>query len=220
MTLMSLASTHQALRRGDDEPFSSPLLYEAVTRFDRARRHVILEAGSIGPGIMALLQGQRCRILVADSARALSALSEKSQDPEFLLHQIEALIDDAGAEKIDTVLCWDLLNHLTLPVLSAFCTRLAGIMAPAGMLHAYIYTAQSTMPQHPQRYTVLDEGLVVRSDRDPAKRQTPRYSYGDLDKHASGLHVARSMLLRNGIQEYLLCMNQKQADEVSRTEKS
>ncbi|MCU7851828.1 MAG: hypothetical protein KZQ80_06415 [Candidatus Thiodiazotropha sp. (ex Monitilora ramsayi)] len=40
-------------------------------------------------------------------------------------------------------------------------------------------------------------------------RKTPRYSFGDLEKHAVGLHVDRSMLLRNDIQEYLLRMNQE-----------
>ena len=45
-------------------------------------------------------------------------------------------------------------------------------------------------------------------DHDPAVRKTPRYSYSDLEKHTVGLHVERSMLLRNGMQEYLLRMKQ------------
>ncbi len=178
-----------------------------MARFDHTTRHVIFEPGSISPGILAQLQGRRCRLVVADAALALSKLGENSQEPQALFHQVEPLISHAGKEKIDIVLCWDLLNYLSLPLYTAFTTHLAAHMGPAGILHAYIHSAQTAMPQHPQRYRVLDQDLVVRLDHDPPMRKTPRYSYTDLDSQASGLRVARSMLLRNGIQEYLLCVD-------------
>jgi hypothetical protein len=144
---------------------------------------------------------------VANAAQALSTLSEKSQDFEFLLTEVQMLVSDAGAEKVDTVLCWDLLNYLSLPLLKAFATHLAAIMTPTGVVHAYIHSADTNMAQYPQRFSVMGEDRVVRLDHDPAVRKTPRYSYSDLEKHAVGLHVERSMLLRNGMQEYLLRMN-------------
>ncbi|MEW8027051.1 MAG: hypothetical protein AB2792_10315 [Candidatus Thiodiazotropha sp.] len=195
------------MQRGDDEPFTSPLFHKTMARFDHTTRHVILEPGSTSQGILALLQGRRCRLLVADAALALSRFSEKSQDTESLFHHMELLFTNAGTDKIDTVLCWDLLNYLSLPLFNAFTARLAALMAPTGMLHAYIYSAHTAMSRWPQRYSVLGDDLVVRLDHDPPERKTPRYSYGDLDKHASGLRVVRSMLLRNGIQEYLLRVN-------------
>jgi hypothetical protein len=169
---------------------------------------VILEPGTISSGILLLLQGKRCRIVVANAAQALSVLSEKSQDFEFLLREVQKLIGDAGAEKVDTVLCWDLLNYLSLPLLKAFASHLAAIMAPAGVLHAYIHSADSKMAQYPQRFSVAGEDRVVRLDHNPAVRKTPRYSYSDLEKNTAGLRVERSMLLRNGMQEYLLRMKQ------------
>jgi hypothetical protein len=206
--LVTLALSNRSTQPGDDEPFSSPLFREVMTRFDRATRHVILEPGSISPGILPILQGRSCRLLVADAALTLSGLSGKKEDPNALFHQLATLIPDAGTEKIDTVLCWDLLNYLSLPLFKAFTDRLATIMSPSGMLHAYIHSSQNTMPQRPQRYSVLGEDRILRLEQDPAERKTPRYSYGDLDKHASGFCVARSMLLRNGLQEYLLRLNQ------------
>jgi hypothetical protein len=175
-----------------------------MTRFDRATRHVILEPGSITLGILSLLESRRCRLLVADAALEMSDLSERTADTKSLFQQLETLFPDAGSEKIDTVLCWDLLNYFTLPLFKAFTDRLAAIMAPGGILHAYIYASQNTMPQYPQRYSVMEDYRVARLKQQPRQRQTPRYSYGDLDKHANGFRVVRSMLLRNGIQEYLL----------------
>jgi hypothetical protein len=146
----------------------------------------------ISSGMLSLLQGRRCRILVANAAQALSLLSEESQDFEVFLPEVQKLIGDAGVEKVDTVLCWDLLNYLSLPLLKAFATHLAAIMAPTGVLHAYIHLADSNMAQHPQRFSVIGDDRVVRLDHDPAVRKTPRYSYSDLEKHAAGLHVERS----------------------------
>ncbi|MGD8914781.1 MAG: hypothetical protein PVI97_16115 [Candidatus Thiodiazotropha sp.] len=202
------ASSKPASAYGGGEPFSSPLFCEVAAQFDSSSRHVILELGAISSGILSLLQGKRCRILVANAAQALSVLSEKTQDFELLLREVQKLIGDTGIEKVDTVLCWDLLNYLSLPLLKAFATHLAVIMAPTAVLHAYIHSADANMAQHPQRYSVTGEDKVVRLDHDPAVRKTPRYSYSDLEKHTVGLHVERSMLLRNGMQEYLLRMNQ------------
>jgi hypothetical protein len=208
MMPITQGSSKQASAHGEDEPFSSPLFCEMAARFDGATRHVILEPGMISSGILTLLQGKRCRILVTNAAQALSSLSEKSQDFEFLLQEVQKLIGDAGAEKVDTVLCWDLLNYLSLPLLKAFSTHLAVIMTPDGVVHAYIHSADTNMAQHPQRFSVNGKDRVVRLDHDPAVRRTPRYSYSDLEKHAVGMHVERSMLLRNGMQEYLLRINQ------------
>ncbi|MES9994331.1 MAG: hypothetical protein ABW098_20470 [Candidatus Thiodiazotropha sp.] len=202
-----MASTDQSSLRGDNEAFTSPLFREVMERFDDTRRHVIFEPGSISPGILTLLQGKRCRLVVADGADAVSELNEESPDWENLLHQLLPSSIESDREKIDTVLCWDLLNYLSLPLIEAFTERLAALMSPAGMVHAYIHSAHSSMPHSPQRYSVLGEDLVASLNQDQAVRKTPRYSYGDLNKYANGLCVARSMLLRNGIQEYLLRMD-------------
>jgi hypothetical protein len=208
MMLVTQASSKQVSAHGGGEPFSSPLFCEVASLFDGSSRHVILEPGMIDSATLSLLQGKRCRILVTNAAQALSVLSEKSQDFELLLREVQKLIGDAGVEKVDTVLCWDLLNYLSLPLLRAFTTHLAVIMAPGGVLHAYIHLADTNMAQHPQRFSITGKDKVVRLDHDPAVRKTPRYSYSDLEKHTVGLRVERSMLLRNGMQEYLLRMNQ------------
>jgi hypothetical protein len=208
MMPVNQASSKLASASGGDEPFSSPLLCEVVAQFASSSRHVILEPGMISSDMLSLLHGKRCRILVANAAQALSVLGDESQDFDVLLRDVQKLIGDAGVEKVDTVLCWDLLNYLSLPLLRAFATHLSVIMAPAGVLHAYIHSADTNMAQHPQRFSIIGEDRVVRLDHDPAVRKTPRYSYSDLEKHAVGLHVQRSILLRNGMQEYLLRMNQ------------
>ncbi|MEJ2693021.1 MAG: class I SAM-dependent methyltransferase [Candidatus Thiodiazotropha sp.] len=207
MALVTQTSFKQSTSRGCDEPFSSPLFREVAARFDDTTRHVILELGPASSGIVALLQGKRCRLLVANAARALSVLSEKAQEAESIPQELAKLIAGDAGEKVDTVFCWDLLNYLSLPFMEAFAGRLAEIMVPGGIVHAYIHSAYATMPQYPQRFTLTEEDRVLCLDGDPEMRKTPRYSFGDLEKHVAGFHVDRSMLLRNGIQEYLLRMN-------------
>jgi hypothetical protein len=175
-----------------------------LTGLDAAKRHVILVPGPANPGILTLLHGRRCRLVVADAALALSQLDEKFLDVDSLATQVRRLVLDAGSEKIDAVLCWDLLNYLSPPLIKAFASRLVTIMSPGGMLHAYIHSASANMPQSPLHYSVQGEYDVFPIERVPSVRKTPRYSYGDLEKHAVDLRVIRSVLLRNGIQEYLM----------------
>ena len=152
MTHSTLADPARAAHSGGDEPFASPLFRDLARRFGQPGRRVILEPGSASAGTLALLQGTRCRLLVADAATALDELGRQAVEPGQLRQYVDALIPDAGEEKIDTVLCWDLLNYLGPPLLAAFGARLAAIMAPNGLVHAYLHTAHATMPEHPQRY--------------------------------------------------------------------
>lgn len=204
MTQTTPAYSMHTSMAGGDESFPSPLLREVAERFDSTTRRVILEPGATSAGMLNLLEGKRCRLLVADAALALDALNDQALDGAGLAQEIERLIFDAGEEKIDTVLCWDLLNYLTPPLLKAFAARLAAIMTPTGVVHAYIHSAHATMPQHPQRYSLQGDDRVIRLDIDLPDRKAPRYSTWDLEKHGVGLRVERSMLLRNGMQEYLL----------------
>jgi hypothetical protein len=208
MTPIKQVSTKQVTAFGDDQPFSSPLFCEVVARIDSCKRHVILEPGTISSTILTLLQGRRCSIFVANAAQGLSRLNEKPDDFEILLQEVKILFSDIGTEKLNTVLCWDLLNYLSLPLIKAFTTHLASHMASTGVLHAYIHSADNKMAQYPQRFSLVGEDKVVCMGHDPAVRKTPRYSYSDLDKYAVGLHVERSVLLRNGMQEYLFRVSQ------------
>ncbi len=207
MTQATMARSAHATPNGGNEPFSSPLFREVVAQFDDATRRVILEPGATNASLLALMEGKRCCLLVADAARALSALSDESADAAFLEEKVGELIPGAGREKVDTVLCWDLLNYLDPPLLAAFAARLLTIMSPTGVIHAYVHSAHASMPQYPQRYRALGSDLVARMDHDAADRKTPRYSAWDLEKHGIGLRVERSMLLRNGMQEYLLSID-------------
>ena len=204
MTPFRTVSSAQSPPSDSGQPFSSPLLHEILGGLDPDCRYVILVPGAVNPGIVAMLQGKRCRLVVADAASALSELDGQSLESDALAERVTQLILDASPERVDAILCWDLLNYMSPPLLKAFASRLVAIMSPNGKLHAYIHSASPDMPQYPQHYTLLENDQVVRLAPDPSLRKTPRYSYGDLEKHAAGLRVFRSVLLRNGMQEYLL----------------
>jgi hypothetical protein len=201
-------SIMQLTTLGDDQPFSSPLFCEVIAQIDSDKRHVILEPGMISSSILTRLQGRRCAIFVANAVQGLSKLNEKSHDVEMLLREVQILLSDVVTEKVDTVLCWDLLNYLSLPLIKVLTTHLVSKMASTGALHAYIHSADNKMAQNPQQFSMAGEDKVVCAGAEPALRNTPRYSYSDLDKNAVGLHVERSVLLRNGMQEYLFRVNQ------------
>jgi hypothetical protein len=201
-------STKQVTALGNGEPFSSPLFCDVIAKVDLCKRHVILEPGMISSPILTRLQGRRCAIYVANAVQGLSKLNEKSDDFEILQREVKLLLTDVITEKVDTVLCWDLLNYLSLPLIKVLTTHLVSKMASAGVLHAYIHSADSKMTQYPQQFSMVGEDKVICEGDGPALRKTPRYSYSDLDKNTVGFHVERSVLLRNGMQEYLFRVNQ------------
>jgi hypothetical protein len=202
MRAVTTASTHGREPGDNAVYFSSPLLKELIAEIDSPMRHVILVPGAANSGILAMLHGTRSRIVVCDAALAISELDE-ALDDEFVQASMERLLLDAGSEKIDTVLCWDLLNYMSPVLLKVFANRLHAIMSPGGRLHAYIHSASADMSKVPQDFRLQADGQVFQLENDISPRKTPRYSYGDLEKYMTGIRVERSMLLRNGIQEYL-----------------
>lgn len=198
------ASPVQSIHRHHDEPFPSPLFRDVTDRFSRSKRRVILEPGQTSEGMLSLMAGKRCRLLVADAMLALDALSGQSSDADYLKQRVTALLPDGGGEPIDAFLCWDLLNYLSPPLLGALAARLIEIMAPTGIVHAYIHAGHAMMPAHPQRYALIGADHAVCVSPDTANRKIPRYSAWDLEKHGKGLRVERSVMLRNGLQEYIL----------------
>ncbi len=204
MRVVTTVSTHQRKEQGDGAvTFSSPLLQELIAEVNALKRHVILVPGSANSGILALFHGTRSRIVVCDAVLCISQLDEKALNDEELHASLVRLFMDAGSEKIDSVLCWDLLNYMSPALLKVFADHLHAIMSPSGRLHAYIHSASAEMSQVPQDYKLQADGQVLQLENDEKLRKTPRYSYGDLEKYMTGLRVERSMLLRNGIQEYL-----------------
>lgn len=184
--------------------FRAPLFAELCERLGRSERRLLLELGALSAGTLELLHGYRCCLQVLVAAEALAALSGGGHSAEELDRQVADLLAPTLAEPVDAVFCWDLLDYLDPPLLAAFGRRLAAIVRPGGVAHALIHTTAAALPTRPSVYAALAADRLQCLGGDADGRQPPRYSPWDIEKHSANLRVERSVMLRNGMQEFLL----------------
>src|SRR5262249_58808949 len=101
-----------------DDSLSAPLFHSLVDRLGDGGRFVLLDLASARPATVRLLSQFRCRYEVAELADAIDSLNAE-QDPRRLRSLAEAALPGRRQEATDIVLCWDLLNYLHRPPLTA-----------------------------------------------------------------------------------------------------
>ncbi len=180
------------------------------------RLHVIDLGPALGENISFLAESFPCSVEVVDLFASLPALP--GTDPEGTISR--ALPADGGPA--DLVLAWDVLNYLSKEQFRAAGRRLAQRCRPGATLFAMIVTAPD-MPYRPGSYVLRPakaEGgrggtgagqpaessleLYYRHEGDAGRRAAPRFRPAEVDAMLPGFSVRRSVLLRHGIQEFLL----------------
>ncbi|RFF28596.1 MULTISPECIES: hypothetical protein [unclassified Wenzhouxiangella] len=188
------------------EPIRAPLFAMAVEDFEDDRRHVVLDLGRAREGTVALFSGYRCRLDVVDLPAKLGDLPDVDEEggPEAVERWLDGLLPPTQGESVDLVLCWNLLNYLPAGVIEALGRRLAERASPQARLHALIEYRATRMPAVPASYAPVGLELVDDPpEGDPATVAAPRYSPKELEKRLPGFTSEKTMLLGNGMQEYL-----------------
>ncbi len=182
-----------------------PLFHSIMQRMDPEQRCVVLDLGAAQNELLELLGGYRCRIDIADIADgAIEALNAEPEH-ERLEEAAESWLPPAHAEPADLVLCWDLLNYLEKPAMSALMARVAARARTGTVAHALIAYSARTMPMKPGRYVPVDEAHLANREPPGAgpERDAPRYSPEDLKLALRDYKTERGVLLSNGMQEFL-----------------
>ncbi|HEX6999010.1 MAG TPA: hypothetical protein VF322_12785 [Gammaproteobacteria bacterium] len=188
---------------GSGQPLNAPLFHALIERLDESRRWVVFDLGRARTETIALLGRVRCRLQVVDLVDDAERLNALAADPRELQAAVEALLPRRG-EPADAVLCWDLLNYLQRPALTAVMQAVAARGRPGMLAHALIYYSAPRMPMRPGVFVPLPDRRLVDLAPPAAERAAPRYSPEDLGRCMPRYRVERARLLRNGMQEYLL----------------
>jgi len=183
-------------------PVNAPLFRRLLESLSDERRSVVLDLGSACPELVAPLTPFRCRLEIADMGDGLAGL-DAEPDPALLREKVEALLPPAGKEPLDIVLCWDLLNYLQRPALSALMASVGARMRPGAFAHALIVYSATSMPRRPGGFSPLPDGRLTETVTTEAQRNAPRYSSDDLRQMMRGFTAESVMLLKNGMQEFL-----------------
>jgi hypothetical protein len=203
-----MASSRAGARRFDApsslaNETSSPLFRSLLDRMDEHRRYEILDLGAATPSNIDFFGHYHCRLHIADCLNQLVALKSGEQVTEAQIRQrVKGMLPPHEDLRFDVVLAWDVLNYLDKPVLSALMEDLATSVDRDTQLHAYVYPRQ-TMPTRPSRFRIFPDGALQIEPGSQELCPSPCYRQPELEKMMPNLVVQRSVLLKNGIQEYL-----------------
>jgi hypothetical protein len=185
-----------------NDALNAPLFHALVDRLGDGGRFVVLDLGSARTEVVRLLTQYRCRLEIADLADAVDALNAE-EDPRKLRHLAESSLPTRRRESTDLVFCWDLINYLKRPALTAIMECIAIRSRPGTLAHALVYYSARRMPQRPSCFVPLDENRIANVGPPQPERDAPRYSPEDLALCMPRYAVDRARLLRNGMQEFL-----------------
>jgi len=183
-------------------PVRCPLFQSIIERFDEERRFVVCDLGPARFGTVSLFEPFRCRLEILSLPDLLPALQvcESVSEAEALVRdRVPATVN----EPIDALLCWNLLNYLSPELIGAVIGAVAERLAPGGFAHALIEYSSTRMPARPGLIAPNGANQLLIVPDQGESRPSPRYSLAALERCLSGLKSERSMLLGNGMQEYL-----------------
>ena len=185
--------------------FHAPLFRELVGELDGGRRRVVLDLGAASTSMLEHLSRGRCRVEIADIAHfgGLERLNAAEPGRECAAVAETLFPQRLSDDPLDIVLCWDLLNYLTLQSLSALIKAIERRACTGARLHALIYYADRDMQQSPARFVPTDDADLTDISARGAPIPAPRYSPEDLDRNMGYFAIDRARLLSNGLQEFL-----------------
>lgn len=173
-----------------------------VVDLDPDRKLTILDFGAATNSNIRFFGEYRCRLYLPDAARRLPAV--RRGDLPLNAEQLDGLLPRLPkGEKLDVVLCWELLNYLEPDAVE----RLGLYLEPHIRFGTSLMTVQSsrgTINRSPTVYHILGPSKVRREIADDRPVACRTYSQPDLFRMLPRFEVNRSYLLQNGMQEYLL----------------
>lgn len=196
-------SNAQALRLpGEPQHLRVPLFESITVGLNDESRHVLIDCGPARAGMIDMLAGLRCRLDVLDLPARLDALAGLPEDTDLAAWFGQTIVP-ARPEPADVILCWNLLDYLEAEQISALMSVLIPRLRPGGRVHALVQYSSPNMPSEPGGMAPMGRTALQVYSEGPASRKAPRHSRGTLEKFMQGLKAERTMLLSNGMQEYL-----------------
>lgn len=173
-----------------------------IKRLQTGGRWVVLDLGTVHSATIRELGKFRCRLEFVELADGLDSLNGEI-DPRRIRQTADALLPPRRTEQTDIVLCWDLINYLNQPALTAVMECIALRCKRGALAHGLVYYSAKSMPQRPSTFIPVDDQHILQQLNPGIERPAPRYSPEDLARCMPRYSVERGRLLRNGMQEFL-----------------
>ena len=181
-----------------------------VEKFVEDQKYQVLDLGRAhGPNVEFFSQFS-CTFWVADLYRALQSytLAPAEDEGARLAEVFEELLPYPEDTRFDLILAWDLLNYLRPEQIEAMSHRLASFSKIGTTIFAMIAIHQS-IPARPCGFKIVDAANFDYDSVSDRSRPSPRHKEPDLCRWIPGFEVENTILLRNGLQEYVFVFDPK-----------
>lgn len=185
----------------EQAPLRAPLFRDIAARLGDGR-WVVLDLGTARGSTIAFFGRFRSRLIVADVATAVDELN-RAKDTAEAARRLDDLMPPYGTDPIDLVLCWDVLNFLAPPAVTALMQRIGSGLRRGAAAHAFMSYSATHTPIEPGSYVVRGDGDVSGRIAAEASRTPLGYTTAQLQRMMNRYTVVRSVLLRQGLQEYV-----------------
>jgi hypothetical protein len=188
----TLGATERATSTGDlQQALRVPLLSERLDALSPERREFWLDLGRIQPALVERLAVGPNYLVVGD---------HQGPNPD---RGLPAPLP-RPSRRFDVILAWDWINYLDPHALKSFGRDIAGSARSGTQLHALIHYRAVEMPKNPQDFRLSVDGRLGHVTAVGEQCPAPRYSPKALEKAMPEWRVERTLLLNNGMQEFVL----------------
>lgn len=203
MLLHHTVFDHKTIPPGLQET-NSPVFASLIEIMGKKCNWVILDLGPAQSANLALLSQFRCKLFIEDAHELIEGFSgDPAADEAVLEAWAEQWTVGPETTSIDVVLAWDMFNYLD----AGLCQRFMDHLTPLLKRDAYLYLlsySQQEMPALPMQFKALAADKMECRPPSHTTRPSPRLNQTDVRKRLREFSVIKSVLLRNGIQEYLM----------------
>jgi hypothetical protein len=172
----------------------------------REGKHQVLDLGSPLQHNLDFLAQFPARLYFEPLEDALAGLHAPALDAETdsapLPQPFAGLFDYPAEIHFELILAWDLFDYLQPEHIGALRERLTNHLARDCLLFC-LTSNQAEIPAKPQRYRILAEDRLAHEPRSPDRIPGPRHRAMQIKDQLRGFDLERSILLQNGVQEYL-----------------
>ena len=165
---------------------------------------VILDLGPARAANLELLSRFRCKLFIEDAHELIEGFTGvPAADETVLKRWLAQWTAGITAESIDVVLAWDIFNYLKPALCRIFLDHVTPLLRADAYLYLLVYS-QREMPALPMHFKAVAADKMEYQPLTGGTRPSPRYNQTELMKLLRNFSVTKSVLLRNGMQEYLL----------------
>ena len=183
---------------------NSPVFASLIDTMGKKADWVILDLGPARAANLELLSRFRCRLFIEDAHELISSFTgDPDADNSALLKWLEQWTAGTAHGTIDVVLAWDIFNYLDARLCKTLVDHVTPLLKPGAHFYLLVYS-QKEMPALPMQFKALSADKMECQPLTHATRPSPRFNQTDIRKQLQEFSVAKSVLLRNGMQEYLL----------------